>query len=148
MKDKSLRGSLLLLLGSVVWGAAFAAQRVGMEHVGPFTFNGIRMLLAGIVMIPVTAFFERKSRKAEARPVNPKEQRTAGFLCGSLLFAASSLQQVGLVSTTAGKIQGHIACEHVRHVDLNTRRYTKVTSLKLTDYLDISDTLIALFDFR
>jgi mRNA-degrading endonuclease toxin of MazEF toxin-antitoxin module len=52
------------------------------------------------------------------------------------------------VSTTAGKIQGHIACEHVRHVDLNTRRYTKVTSLKLTDYLDISDTLIALFDFR
>ena len=103
MKDKSLRGSLLLLLGSVVWGAAFAAQRVGMEHVGPFTFNGIRMLLAGIVMIPVTAFFERKSRKAEARPVNPKEQRTAGFLCGSLLFAASSLQQVGLVSTTAGK---------------------------------------------
>ena len=103
MKDKSLRGSLLLLLGSVVWGAAFAAQRVGMEHVGPFTFNGIRMLLAGIVMIPVTAFFERKGRKAEVRPVNPKEQRTAGFLCGSLLFAASSLQQVGLVSTTAGK---------------------------------------------
>ena len=103
MKDKSLRGSLLLLLGSVVWGAAFAAQRVGMEHVGPFTFNGIRMLLAGIVLIPVTAFFERKGRKAEVRPVNPKEQRTAGFLCGSLLFAASSLQQVGLVSTTAGK---------------------------------------------
>ena len=52
------------------------------------------------------------------------------------------------VSTTAGKIQAHIACEHARHVDLNTRRYTKVTSLKLTDYLDISDTLIALFDFR
>ena len=45
MDRKSLRGSLLLLLGSVIWGAAFVAQRVGMDHVGPYTFNGVRMLL-------------------------------------------------------------------------------------------------------
>ena len=57
MNQKALRGSLLLLLGSVIWGAAFAAQRMGMDHVGPFTFNGVRMLLAWLVMIPVTAFF-------------------------------------------------------------------------------------------
>ena len=55
MDRKSLRGSLLLLLGSVIWGAAFVAQRVGMDHLGPFSFNGIRMLLAGIVLIPVAA---------------------------------------------------------------------------------------------
>ena len=41
------------------------------------------------------------------------------------------------VSTTAGKIQGHIACEHVRHVDLKTRRNTNVTALKLDEYLGI-----------
>ena len=52
------------------------------------------------------------------------------------------------MSSPAGEIQGHIACEHPRHVDLNVRRYSKLSSLQLTDYLDISDTLIALFDFR
>ena len=104
MNQKSLRGSLLLLLGSVIWGAAFVAQRVGMDHLGPFAFNGIRMLLAGVVMIPVTFLLDRRNRKEPGcTPPDPREQRTAGALCGVLLFAASSLQQMGLVSTTAGK---------------------------------------------
>ena len=104
MNKRSLRGSLLLLLGSVIWGAAFVAQRMGMDHTGPFTFNGVRMLLAGLVMIPVTLFFERKNQKSPGfREPDRKEQRQAGMICGALLFAASSLQQVGLVTTTAGK---------------------------------------------
>ena len=104
MERKALRGSLLLLLGSVIWGAAFVAQRVGMDHVGPFTFTGVRMLLAWLVMIPVTAFFERRNKKSPGyTAADPKEQRLAGLLCGFLLFAASSLQQMGLVTTTAGK---------------------------------------------
>ena len=104
MNNKALRGSLLLLLGAVIWGAAFVAQRVGMDHMGPYTFNGIRMLLAWLVMIPVTVLFERKNKKAPAfTGWDPKEQRMAGLLCGVLLFVASSLQQMGLVSTTAGK---------------------------------------------
>ena len=45
-------------------------------------------------------------------------------------------------------ISGAVACEHVRHVDLNMRKFTKVASMNLTDFFDISDTLIALFDFR
>ncbi len=52
------------------------------------------------------------------------------------------------VETTSGKIQGYIACEQVRHLDLNVRRFSKLGSLLLGDFLDISDTLIALFDFR
>ena len=104
MSNKSLRGSLLLLLGSMIWGAAFVAQRVGMDHVGPFTFNGIRMLLAWLVMIPVTALMEHKNKKSPAyQAPDPKEQRLSGVICGALLFIASSLQQMGLVSTTAGK---------------------------------------------
>ena len=119
MDRKALRGRLLLLLGSVIWGAAFVAQRVGMDYLGPFSFNGIRMLLAGVVMIPVTAFIEwkkkeksketdsttdLKNRQDDGLPhVEPKDQRMAGFLCGFMLFAASSLQQMGLVTTTAGK---------------------------------------------
>ena len=109
MNQKSLRGSLLLLLGAMVWGAAFAAQRVGMDHMGPWAFNGIRMLLGGIVLSAVSAVLERNQKK-EGKPnqkaapaTDPKEQRRAGLLCGLLLFAASSLQQIGLVTTTAGK---------------------------------------------
>ncbi len=50
--------------------------------------------------------------------------------------------------SASGEIKGVIACEHVRHVDLNERRFSKLGFLSLTDYLDISDTLMALFDFR
>ena len=121
MDRKSLRGSLLLLLGSVIWGAAFVAQRVGMDHLGPYTFNGIRMLLAWLVMVPVCAtegrFFSlQKGEHATKRTVPalheasdatkrtvPALQRRAGLVCGFLLFAASSLQQMGLVTTSAGK---------------------------------------------
>ena len=105
MNRKSLRGSLLLLLGSVIWGAAFVAQRVGMDHMGPYTFNGVRMLLAWLVMIPVTMWLDRKKAEKETGDgsASPPEQRKAGVLCGLLLFIASSLQQMGLVSTSAGK---------------------------------------------
>lgn len=104
MSNKSLRGSLLLLLGSMIWGAAFVAQRVGMDHVGPFTFNGIRMLLACLVMIPVTALMEHKNKNTPGYTApDPKDQRLSGVICGALLFIATSLQQMGLVSTTAGK---------------------------------------------
>ena len=104
MERKALRGSLLLLLGSVIWGAAFVAQRVGMDHVGPFTFNGIRMLLAWLVMIPVTALMEHKNKNTPGYTApDPKDQRLSGVICGALLFIATSLQQMGLVSTTAGK---------------------------------------------
>ena len=102
MNQKAIRGSLLLLFGAVIWGAAFAAQRAGMEHVQPFTFTGIRMLLAGLVMIPASAV-ARKKNGTERTPEQRREQRKGGLLCGLLLFAATSLQQIGLVYTSAGK---------------------------------------------
>ena len=86
MKNKSLRGSLLLLLGSMIWGAAFAAQRVGMEHMGPFYFSGIRMLLAGIVMIPVTAWLENRDRINGRTP--PAGKKFSGWLIGGEFYEA------------------------------------------------------------
>ena len=100
-RKKQIRGSLLLLLGSVIWGAAFVAQRAGMGHVSPFTFSGIRMLLGGTVMIPVAAWSRRRKPSGQAPAAG--RQRKAGLLCGLFLFAATSLQQLGLVSTSAGK---------------------------------------------
>ncbi len=102
MNQKSLRGSLLLLLGAVIWGAAFAAQRAGMEHVQPFTFSAVRMTLAGIIMIPAAAY-TRKHSLAENKEIQRREQRKGGLLCGLFLFTATSLQQAGLVYTSAGK---------------------------------------------
>ncbi len=104
MNRKSLRGSLLLLLGALIWGAAFVAQRVGMEHMPPLAFNGIRMLLAGILLLPVVMISDR--RNPSGKPTTPekrKKQHIAGALCGLLLFLSSTLQQIGLVYTTAGK---------------------------------------------
>ena len=103
MNKRSLRGSLLLTAGSVIWGAAFVAQRVGMEHMGPFTFTGIRMLLAAIMMLPVIALADRfRNQRGDRRPKR-QGQWKAGLICGLFLFVATSLQQIGLVSTSAGK---------------------------------------------
>lgn len=101
---KTLRGSLLLLLGSVIWGFAFVAQRVGMDYMQPISFNGIRNLMGGLCLIPVCAFAEKKA--PEVRPVSPAQkhlQLKAALFCGLFLFLASTLQQAGLVSTSAGK---------------------------------------------
>ena len=103
MNRKSIRGSLWLLLGAVIWGAAFTAQRAGMDHVQPFTFSGTRMLLAWLVMIPASLWMKKKTGAAAETRAQKAEQRKGGIICGFLLFVATSLQQIGLVDTSAGK---------------------------------------------
>ena len=103
MEKQSLRGSLLLLLGSMIWGAAFVAQRVGMDHIGPMTFIWIRMMISAAVMLPVIWLMDRAGEHVNPSPAQKREQWKAGLICGVLLFIASSLQQAGIVYTTAGK---------------------------------------------
>jgi drug/metabolite transporter (DMT)-like permease len=95
-QGKDLGASGLLLLAAAIWGFAFVAQRAGMDHVGPFLFNGIRFLLGSLVLVP---FLLRRRAK------RPMDRRTIlGLLAaGLVLTLAANLQQVGLVSTTAGK---------------------------------------------
>ena len=101
---RALRGSLLLLLGSVIWGFAFAAQRMGMDYMQPISFNGIRNLMAGLCLIPVCFFAERRApRQKPDTPARKKAQIRGGLFCGAFLFAASTLQQAGLVECSAGK---------------------------------------------
>lgn len=88
---------LLLLLTAAIWGFAFVAQRAGMEHVGPFLFNGIRFALGTAVLLPL--IFIGRSRGRYRRYGFPLR---AGMLAGLVIFAGASLQQVGLVYTTAG----------------------------------------------
>jgi drug/metabolite transporter (DMT)-like permease len=91
-----LKADLLLLLAAAIWGFAFVAQRAGMEHVGPFTFNAARFALGALVLLP---FIGRRAW----RGMTSKDAWRGGILAGLLLFAGSSLQQWGIVSTTAGK---------------------------------------------
>ncbi len=86
---------LLLLLTAAIWGFAFVAQRAGMEHVGPFLFNAVRFALGTAVLLPLIFFFRKKKRA-------PRAPLKYGILAGLIIFAGASLQQVGLVYTTAG----------------------------------------------
>lgn len=110
--SKKLRGNLLLLLTALIWGISFVAQRAGMEYIGPFTFNGIRSLIGGIVLIPVILLLARMDQKGgkDERELSDEEKQAerktlllGGLSCGIVLFIASSLQQIGVVYTTAGK---------------------------------------------
>jgi drug/metabolite transporter (DMT)-like permease len=95
-----LRANLLLLLAAAIWGFAFVAQRVGMDHVGPFTFTGVRFALGGLSLVPLIFVFRREAPPEAAGKATGLK---AGLLAGAILFAAASLQQVGLIYTTAGK---------------------------------------------
>lgn len=103
MKQQT-QGTLALLLGTFIWGMAFIAQSVGMNLIGPFTFQAIRCLLGVLFLFPVTILFDRKIGVKESlkKWKNPTLW-ISGIICGVALFIATSLQQVGLVYTTPGK---------------------------------------------
>ena len=101
MKNK-LRGSLAILVATVIWGSAFIAQSVGMDYIGPFTFQTMRSVLAVPFLIIVIFLIERNPAKSIEKWMQPKLWK-AGLPCGIALFIAAGLQQMGIVHTTAGK---------------------------------------------
>lgn len=105
------RASITLLTAAAIWGFAFVAQRVGMEHLGPFTFNGIRFALGGFSLLPLIWFF-RKHPQAKIQPKETLSVTRMGLLAGIILFIAASLQQVGIIYTTAGKA-AFITCLYI-----------------------------------
>lgn len=114
MDSKRLKGNLLLLTAALIWGLAFTAQRAGMDYVGPLTFTCSRFTLSVLVLIPVVRLMDRSSKKelenSGAEKPSPEEEKRqkrtllkAGIVCGCVLSIATVLQQIGLVSTSAGK---------------------------------------------
>lgn len=95
---------MLLLLGTAIWGCAFVAQSVAMDHIGPFTFQVGRSLLAVLVLAPVAWLFDRGGTGGSyCERWRDKRLWETGILCGLALFAASGLQQMGMVYTDPGK---------------------------------------------
>ncbi|MGE4193726.1 MAG: DMT family transporter [Pseudodesulfovibrio sp.] len=112
MNTRALRADVLLFLTAAIWGLAFVAQRVGMEHVGPLTFNGIRFALGALALTPLIMVLEKKRAPGFAG-ADRKGMAVGGLLLGLALFAGATLQQVGLAgpqlaefgleASTAGK---------------------------------------------
>ena len=102
-KKNKLQGSIFLLLGTVIWGFSFIAQSVGMAQMGPFAFQSIRCLLAVLFLLPITLVFDRGNWRASMQKWKNPQLWRVGLICGCALFAAATLQQLGLLYTDAGK---------------------------------------------
>lgn len=98
-----IRANLLLLLTATIWGLAFVAQVIGMDFVGPLTFNAARFLIGATVLLPLIFIFDRQSKKIAQLPFFHPQILRNGGIAGVLLFGGAAFQQVGLQSTTAGK---------------------------------------------
>jgi drug/metabolite transporter (DMT)-like permease len=97
-----MQANLMLLVTAAIWGFAFVAQRVAMDHMGPFSFNAVRFLLGAASLLPLIWFFSRKKAVATTN-VAKASVWLAGGVAGAILFIAAALQQVGLLYTTAAK---------------------------------------------
>lgn len=99
-KRQRIKGSLILMLTALVWGSGFVAQREGMKLIEANTFNGLRMLIGSLVLLPFALRAERISDKASG---NKKLLIISAVICGIVLCAASTIQTWGLKFTDAGK---------------------------------------------
>jgi drug/metabolite transporter (DMT)-like permease len=96
-----LTADFLLLLTAAIWGFAFVAQRVGNAYMGPFTFNAIRFSLGAVALLPL--LFRQRKKAVDLPQVHWRKLVLPVLLTGLVLFTGATLQQVGLLGTTAGK---------------------------------------------
>lgn len=118
-----LRNSFILFLCAVIWGSAFVAQALGMNHIGPFAFTFARSIIGGLFLLAVIPLLDRIKPRAKD-PNEPSQTPwknpkvwTGGILCGIILFVSESLQQFGLLYTTVGKA-GFLTCLYIVIVPL------------------------------
>ena len=112
------RGTLMLLGASFFWGTTFVAQMSGMDNLGPFSYATARYFVGFFALLSVLIFTRRK-QKISRRPTNSKSGIFVGLMIGVLLFFASSLQQISMLYTTAGKA-AFITCLYIILVPLGS----------------------------
>lgn len=105
--SKKLKSNIAILIATVIWGSTFVAQSIGMDHIGPFTFQAARCFLGALILLPIIAISDRFTCKNDSKNFLSrwldKKLWKAGLLCGIPLFVATNLQQMGIVDTDAGK---------------------------------------------
>lgn len=138
-----LKNALILLTAATIWGTAFVAQSVGMDYMGPFTFNGLRYYLGALVLVPAIVLRRAAEKRAfEQRAKHPagidgespgpsvKRILTGGCLCGFFLCVASNLQQFAIISVDVGKA-GFLTAMYIVIVPVLAFFVTRRTSLRL-----------------
>ena len=116
MKKTNIRNSLILLLTATIWGVAFVAQSVGMDHVGPFTFLAVRSYIGAIVLLPCI-WLLNKINPSDQKHLTDEEKKSSrktlvigGICCGICLMSASAFQQMGIQYTSVGRAGFITAC--------------------------------------
>lgn len=106
-KKMRIIGPILLISAAMIWGLSFVAQKQGMEYVEGFTFNGIRSLIGGIVLLPVI-FFRSRKNPVKLSPVEKKQTRKDNIkgilIVGTMLCIGSNLQQFAFDYIEPGKV--------------------------------------------
>ena len=106
MKNFNWKNPAMLLLAAFIWGSAFVAQSVGMDYVEPFTFNCVRSIVGGLVLIPCIYLLGKMRSSEETPEIKQTDQKTlviGGVSCGVILCLASNAQQIGIQYTSVGK---------------------------------------------
>ncbi|MFP4517081.1 MAG: DMT family transporter [Desulfovibrionales bacterium] len=103
MRTSVLKSNALLFLAAAIWGSTFVAQRMGMDTIGPFTYTGVRFTIGTVSLLPLLLI---QGRRKKALPMEMELRGKSAFwgICaaGTALFAGINLQQIGLLTTTAG----------------------------------------------
>lgn len=127
MKENNLRGTICLLITACIWGSGLIAQKLGMVHMGPLLFNGSRMFIASMVLLPAalissarSGFYSRERTMAvlaidnsfngniedEATRIIKKRRRDiliGGIICGLFTAVGAGVQQIGINMVSVGK---------------------------------------------
>lgn len=99
LKTTTAKSDILMLVASAIWGFAFVAQRIGMDYVGPFIFNGIRFALGSLILLPYLLI--KRKNLSKKKPV--KSYLPGCIITGVVIFCGATLQQIGMIYTSAGK---------------------------------------------
>lgn len=143
MKSQKLKGNLILLLTSLIWGTSFIAQSKGVELISPMAFNGIRSILGAVVLLPVIFALDLGKKKKGIQVLKvDKTLIIGGIICGICLCIASTLQTAGMVYTSPGK-SGFITALYMMIVPIIGLFYGKKTQPVI--WLSVLMALIGLY---
>lgn len=106
---KKFLASSGLLLATLIWGSAFAAQRSAMTGITPLAFIILRNLvgIAALALVIMASDYIRHRRLSfwgtATDPAQRRKLLTGGIACGIAIAPAMLTQQLGLLETSAGK---------------------------------------------